>query len=234
MSSHNLGALGRAWLNVPLAVWLGFIGSVLVFHLYPEIDLAVSRLFYVQGEGFALKGAVWERALHHSVTLLTLIVNLGLIALWWFGRRRRWRRLPIDGRRLAFLLALLILIPGLLVNQILKGQWGRPRPVAVSEFGGDQRFVPAFVRSDQGGGSLSSGHVAAAAYLTVAAATLAGRGSAWTWLAGLYTLAVCFARVAAGGHFLSDVLTSVFLVWIGQGLLRGVFVVRWADESAPR
>jgi hypothetical protein len=61
--------------------------------LWPSLDLAVSALFYTPGAGFTLKGAPWERALHESVPVLMVGVNLALIALWWFNRR--------TGRRLA-------------------------------------------------------------------------------------------------------------------------------------
>ncbi|QGU33427.1 phosphatase PAP2 family protein [Thermochromatium tepidum] len=205
------------------SIWIGLGSLVLLLWAFPSLDLAVSGLFYTPGAGFTLKGTPWERALHESVAVLMVVVNPALITLWWFNRRlgRRW--LNFDGRKLAFLLCLLILVPGLIVNQGLKGHWGRARPVTVVEFGGDKTFTPAFVPSDQGGGSFCSGHVAAAAYLVAVAATLAGPSSAWVWIALIYTLAIGVARLVAGGHFLSDVLTSLLLVWFGYRLLGWVF-----------
>jgi lipid A 4'-phosphatase len=100
------------------------------------------------------------------------------------------------------------------------------------EFGGDKTFTPAFVRSDQEGGSFSSGHAAAAAYVVAVAAILAGRGSLWVWLALVYALGVGVARLVAGGHFLSDVLTSLFLVWIGYRLLGWMFFAETRSETA--
>ncbi|QIK39053.1 phosphatase PAP2 family protein [Caldichromatium japonicum] len=226
-----LQILRARWLNLSLAFWLGCAALVGVARTYPELDLAVSRLFYTPDTGFTLKGSPWEQGLYRSIPILTLMINLGLIALWWFNRRTGRRWLGLDGRRLAFLLALLILVPGLLVNQTLKTHWGRARPINVIAFGGDQPYTPAFVISVQQGKSFSSGHVAAAAYLMVVAATLAGRRSFWFGMALLYTLAVGAARIVAGGHFLSDVLTSILLVWMGQGVLRTIFLVDWPDES---
>ncbi len=223
--------LRARWLNLSLAFWLGCIAGVWVMRAFPEIDLALSRSLYTPGVGFSLKGTAWEQALYGSVPLLTLVVNVGLIGLWWLNRRSGRRWLGLGGRQLAFLLALLILIPGLLVNQTLKAHWGRVRPIDIADFGGGQHFTPAFVVSEQGGRSFSSGHVAAAAYLMVVAATLAGRRSLWFQLALLYTLAVGSARIAAGGHFFSDVLTSIALVWLGQGLLRAIFLIHWSDEQ---
>ncbi|NVZ09945.1 phosphatase PAP2 family protein [Allochromatium humboldtianum] len=210
-------------LGVPLILWIGFPVFALLMVLWPGLDLAVSGLFYTPGAGFTLKGEPWERALHESVPVLMVGVNLALIALWWFNRRTGRGWFGFTGRKLAFLLCLLILVPGLIVNQGFKEHWGRARPVTVMEFGGDKTFTPAFVLSDQEGGSFSSGHAAAAAYVVAAAATLAGRGSPWMWLALVYALGVGLARLVSGGHFLSDVLTSLLLVWIGYRLLGWLF-----------
>ncbi|MTW20262.1 phosphatase PAP2 family protein [Allochromatium palmeri] len=205
------------------SLWIGFGVFAVLIWAFPNLDLAVSRLFFTPGAGFTLKGEPWERALYESVPVLMVGVNLALIALWWFNRRTGRRWLNFDGRKLAFLLCLLLLMPGLIVNLGLKEHWGRARPVTVIEFGGDKTFTPAFVLSDQEGGSFSSGHAAAAAYVVAAAAILAGRGSLWVWLALVYALAVGLARLVSGGHFLSDVLTSLFLMWIGYRLLSWVF-----------
>jgi lipid A 4'-phosphatase len=45
-------------------------------------------------------------------------------------------------------------------------------------------------------------------------------------------LAVGVARLVSGGHFLSDVLTSLFLVWIGYRLLGWVFFAETRSETA--
>ncbi|MGQ9830974.1 MAG: phosphatase PAP2 family protein [Thermochromatium sp.] len=231
--SNSQAALTRlVRLRPSLTLWIGFTILTLLMVLWPELDLVVSRLFYTPGVGFALKGEPWERLLYASVPVLILGVTLALIALWWFNRRTGRSRLGLTGRKLVFLLCLLLLVPGLLVNLGFKEHWGRARPITIMEFGGDKTFAPAFVPSDQEGGSLSSGHVAAAAWLVAVAATLAGRGSPWVWLALVYTLAVGVARLVAGGHFLSDVLTSLFLVWIGDRLLGWIFLPEVLSETA--
>lgn len=126
----------------------------------------------------------------------------------------------VTGRRLAFLLLLLMLVPGLLVNQVFKEHWGRARPIQLEQFGGHRTFSPAFVVSDQGGGAFSSGHVAAAAWLVAVPVVLFEAGPVWTGLALLYLLAMVLARMAAGAHFLSDTLTSILLVWLGFLILQ--------------
>lgn len=229
-----------------LAVSILFFALADLWLAFPQIDLSVARLFATPEGDFVARGAVWEQFMYGSVDALLLIVGLGLISAWAIGR---WRASAgatepdeaqqaqgpqervmgsiarrVTDRRLAFLLLLLVLVPGLIVNAIFKEHWGRPRPIQLEAFGGHRTFTPAFVVSDQGGGAFSSGHVAAAAWLVAVPVVLFGVGSIWTGMALLYLLAMVLARMAAGAHFLSDALTSILLVWMGflvlQRLLR--------------
>ncbi|EXJ16810.1 phosphatase PAP2 family protein [Imhoffiella purpurea] len=212
--------------GVPIAIWILFFTFADIMLAAPRIDLWVSGAFFSPETGFELREQPLERLLYWSVNVATTSVVVFLGGLWWF------RRVP--GRKLLYLLAVLILVPGLLVNSTLKEHWGRARPVQVMEFDGTRAFSPPFVPSDQGGGSFSSGHAAAAAYLVVVAAVLAGCRSWWVAAALIYSLMVGFVRIAAGGHFLSDVVTSFFLVLIGALMLYRLFFGRDADcRAAP-
>ena len=46
------------------------------------------------------------------------------------------RKLLISGRAVVFLIATMVLAPGLMANVLLKDHWGRPRPIDVTQFGG--------------------------------------------------------------------------------------------------
>jgi lipid A 4'-phosphatase len=232
--------VGRRWL-APLRRRIGgvTVGWLILFLAFadlmlawPALDLMVAGWFYSPGEGFPALGQVWERFLYHSVEVLMLAGNLTLLAVWLWNRRTGRRLLGLTGRKLALLLCVLALLPGLLVNQILKEHWGRARPVQVQQFGGDRSFTPAFVYTGGSGGAFSSGHVAAAAYLIGVAHLLAGPRSRWVLLAAVYTALVGLARMAAGGHFLSDVITSVFLVLFGYSLLRRLFRFEEGTQTA--
>lgn len=207
-------------LGVPVNLWIAFLAAANLLVAFPQIDLTWAALFYRPGVGFPAHGSAWERLLYHSVPTLMILVNLGLVLLWWSNRRTGRRYLGLDGRRLLLLLGLLILVPGLLVNGLLKEHWGRARPADVVEFGGARQFSPAFVPSDQGGRSFSSGHVAAASYLVIVALALTGSRSRWLAAALVYTALVVWGRMAAGAHFLSDALTSLFLVLLGAMVLQ--------------
>jgi membrane-associated phospholipid phosphatase len=116
---------------------------------------------------------------------------------------------------LIFLTATFALGPGLIVNEGFKAHMHRPRPVHVRDFGGAASFRP-FYRADGDCAkncSFASGETAAAFWM-LAPAALAPP----PWRAGAVGMALLFGtatgmlRVAAGGHFLSDVLFSGWLM----------------------
>lgn len=217
-------------LAVPPSIWIAFFGTALVFIAIPELDLIVSRLFYTPGLGFRFRGTALERLVYHSVEWLTLWGGLALIGAWLIDRARGRVRFGLAGRDLAVALLVLAIGPGLLVNAILKEHTGRARPVNIIEHGGDRDFTPAFVPSDQGGGSFSSGHAAAAFFWMTVALLARRRRSLWLTMAIAYGVVVGLVRIAAGGHFLSDVLVSFFIVLLVTLILRDHFY----PEGLPR
>jgi lipid A 4'-phosphatase len=215
--------LQRRVLGVPIVLVILFLAFADLMLAFPEIDLTVSEVFYTPGSGFEARGRPWERFFYRSLEILMVLANLALVALWLVNRWTGRTLLGLDGRKLLFLLCLLALVPGLLVNQVLKENWGRARPVDVVELGGHAPFTPPFVYVGHGGGSFSSGHVAAACYLVAVGRTLFGARSRWSLAMALYAAMVGLARIAAGGHFFSDVVTSCFLMLIGYLALHRVF-----------
>lgn len=200
-------------------VWGLFFLSSLMWVLFPEVDLHVTRLLYTEGVGFALRYSWWEQLLYRSVEVLLIGVNVGALLLWLYNRYTARAVLAFTGKKLLYVLLVLALGSGLIVNALLKENWGRARPAQTLDFGGKATFTPAFVLSDQGGNSFACGH-ASGAFAFIAYAMLATkRRRFWMALVLGYGFAVGFARMAAGGHFLSDVFVSFFILYITARML---------------
>jgi len=203
-----------------------FVVAMGALDLFPGIDLGVSGLFHRPGAGFYL--AQWppfvlvREALPYFVGLLAL----GSVAV-----------ICVPGRRRAgiFLLLALALGPGLMVNTVFKDHWGRARPAQLAEFGGDKHYVIAGKPGDQcrsncsfPAGDPSVGFV----LVSVAFLLPGGRGRRWA-MAGALGLgsALGLMRIAQGGHFLSDVVATGFLVFgLSWALYR--LIVAWDGLGA--
>jgi membrane-associated phospholipid phosphatase len=147
----------------------------------------------------------------------------------------------ISGRATVFLIATLALAPGLLVNVLLKDHWGRPRPIDVTQLGGDQKFVAWWdPRGDcPSNCSFVSGDVAGAMW-TIAPAALAPPH----WRALAYAAALALGtgmgtiRVMAGAHFPSDVIfAGIFtflIIWITYAVIYRWRRTRFSDDDVER
>ncbi|HKS87668.1 MAG TPA: phosphatase PAP2 family protein [Pseudolabrys sp.] len=219
--------MNRTGLLIALAI---AIVAGVAFGIYPELDLGVARYFHAiedaNHNAFALRiYPPLMQARNVGLWIGTALVMPAVLALVLKLILPR-RKLLMSGRALIFLIATMALAPGLLVNVILKDHWGRPRPIDVVQFGGDQHFVPWWdPRGDcPANCAFVSGDVAGAVW-TVAPAALAPP----QWRAVAYGAALALGagmaaiRVMAGAHFPSDVIFAgvfTFLtVWIAYALI---------------
>ncbi|QSZ43062.1 phosphatase PAP2 family protein [Sulfurimonas aquatica] len=209
--------MNKKILNVNIIIWTLFILCSITFVLYPQIDLYISSLFY--NDGFYLKGSFYEVFFYKSVPPLISTLAIGSIGIFFYNIFTHKNFLHIDRRTIIYIILVLSLAPGLIVNSTFKQNWQRARPGEIKEFGGDKVFTPAFIISDQGGNSFSSGHGAAAFSLLGFALLSRKRKRVWITLALGYGVAVSFARIIAGGHFFSDNVTSFFIVYISTYIL---------------
>lgn len=221
------GPLGRFGLQVHFHILLA---ALVFFLLSPRIDIGAAALFFDPEEGFALSGQPLLQHLRMSVWNMTLVmVALSLLMVLAHPLRRQAVLWPT--RIWAFSLTLLLLGPGLLVNVILKAYWGRSRPRAIEEFGGDHAYTPPFQIDGEclRNCSFVSGEGGGATALMVIVLVLAW-SAPWRWLrplsvalAGLILLFGAGLRVVMGGHFLSDVVFSILLVFLVAEILARFF-----------
>jgi len=234
--------MNRIGLLIALAI---AVVAGLVFGFYPGLDLEIARYFHgfedPSHNTFALRLfpplmkardiGLWIGTILVAPAVCSLIVKLLLPR----------RRMLISGRTTVFLIATMALGPGLLVNVLLKDHWGRPRPIDVTQFGGDQTFVAWW---DPRGAcpsncSFVSGDVAGAAW-TLAPAALAPP----QWRALSYAAALALGvgmgtiRVMAGAHFPSDVIfAGIFtflIIWITYAVIYRWRRTRFSDEDVER
>lgn len=212
------------WSEVLFVLIFLVVGTALI--AYTSADLTVSSHFYQSG--------VWPVGERFPWALLYRLDRYPAFAVAIFGlsaaiygcfksQWRPWRRRGI------FLVLLLALGPGLMVNAEFKDHWGRPRPRDITEFGGTKQFHQPWQPDINGTGrSFPCGHGSAAFYLMApffiyrrTKPAIAGR-----WLAGglVFGLLMSYARIAQGGHFLSDVFWAWGMVYLTALLLSALLL----------
>lgn len=205
--------MNRKILNVKLYWYVAFVVVSAVFVVFPQIDIAVSSLFY-DGKRFTLNGTLFEEIFYYSVKPLLITLFLGSLFVFIYNKITKKTLLNLTSSVMLYIVLVLSIAPGLIVNKTLKDNWGRARPAETTIFGGKKEFTPAFVLSDQDGYSFSSGHSAAAFSLVGFALLFRKKRKTVMFVALSYGVLVSIARMGAGGHFFSDVITSFFIVWI--------------------
>ena len=154
------------------------------------------------------------------IPAVLLAVSAALILLIGFFKEQLapWRK------KAFFILLLLALGPGLVVNVLLKGELGRPRPRQIVEFGGEYEFTQCWIPGSGGSNSsFPSGHAAIAFFLMAPWFVLRDRKQRYakTFLISglLFGTLVGTARILQGGHFVSDILWSGGLLYLLGSLL---------------
>jgi len=185
-----------------------------------DLDLAVARLFYFpqHPDGAWPLGHwwLWEATykfapLAGAALALSAAVILGLATI-----RPRMVRPRLGA---ATLLLTLLLGPGLLVNVVFKDHWGHARPRQVIDFGGDMAYQPPLKPAfAQEGRSFVCGHCSIGFSLLAFWFIFKRRWRRLAWgslaVGTAAGLIIGVSRIAAGAHFLSDVLWSGILVFI--------------------
>jgi lipid A 4'-phosphatase len=179
------------------------------------IDLNMSHYFFSDGH-------------FESSPLLNFAYKYGLLPFWigfvaGIGMlfNQKWRLGGI------YLILVMAIGSGFIINVALKGHWGRPRPKQVVQFGGDQEFrafYQPYFNNPIPSKSFPSGHASSGFYFF--SVILLGsyyRNKFLRNLGILLTLllggVLSYARIAQGGHFFTDTLFSALIMWLTALLL---------------
>ncbi len=224
------GAVKRG-LFPELAAILAVLSVVTIMLALLDADITVSSRFHIDGrwpigELFPWKFLYW---LDRKPAILIASVGLAAALIGFFKKRMR----SFLGPGL-FLVLLLAIGPGLFVNAIFKDHWGRPRPREIQQFGGTRQFQQPWQPGIRGKGrSFPSGHSSAAFYLCSPYFIFRRTRPtiAKLWLAGgiVFGIAMSYARIAQGGHFLTDTLWSFGMVWLVAVILARLLI----DKQQP-
>lgn len=228
--------MGISILPVPISsttrilVTIAFgIAAAILFIAFPDIDIYVSAFFTDATGKFHYGQALVIRFARESFNLLfaayCVAAAAGLAGTLFLGRTlfgQGWREW-------LYLVLCAITGPGLVANLLFKNQWGRARPVQIEHFGGDLTFSPVLFLSDQCERNCSfvSGEASSIYLMFFALAMLLPSRRASLMLSGIVLgSAAGFIRIAAGGHFLGDVIFAGIFMALTTQILHALLLSR--------
>lgn len=228
------------WRELAVLLVLATLGTTLFW--FTDLDLRAARYFHhpdLPGDGWPVADApLWQFFYRYAGAITATLALSGLAVLVAGSLVARWRRWRVHG---LFAVLLVLLGPGLMVNAVFKDHWGRPRPHQVEELGGPLAYLPPFALGEAGKaksfpcGHCSVGFSFAALWLVL---RRHHRRLARAVLAGGILLGVLMGvgRMAAGAHWLSDVVWAALIPWLVAWVLyyQLLKMHRQEDGLAPR
>lgn len=209
-----------------------FLLSSLLLLAFPGIDIHISRIFF--DRSFHFKEEWWQRLLSDGMIYFLCLSMVSVVGVYVFNRLSKRNLCSVDGKKVCYLFLVLILGAGLIVNVILKDNFGRARPRDIQEFGGSQAFTPAFIVSQEcdNNCSFSSGDGAGAFFSLALALALSRKRAIFVASVGFGSL-VSFSRIASGAHFFSDTVVSFFVMLIITDVLYHYMVLPKTEREEP-
>jgi lipid A 4'-phosphatase len=207
------------------------LAAAMVPTLFPAVDFATSGYFLQTSPPVKTADWWWVDLLNEYVPMVFRSLAVACIPLWWLAAKsRNWRHLA---RPVAFVGLALLVGPGILVTSV-KDLTKRARPHHVIEFQGTKQFAPALKAGNQCDDNCAfpSGHTSDGFF--IASLMLIDPRRRWWWLAGgvVGGLAIGFARVSVGAHWLSDALWACPITLLGSWLVYLAFERYYPHKAA--
>ncbi|MEW5909249.1 MAG: phosphatase PAP2 family protein [Thermodesulfobacteriota bacterium] len=222
----------KFWSKFSILFFSVLICCGFLFFFFPQIDIKFSAYFYDPPGGFYLKNHPVCQFIYRSVEIIAVALSVGLPVLLLISVIFKTKFTSEFRKKMVYLIMALMLGPGLLVNLIFKEHWGRARPDHIEQFGGSNRFTPAFVISRECDRNCSfvSGHASVGFYLVSAAFLLKKNRKKGLVFAVAYGFIIGLVRIVQGSHFISDVIFSFFFVFM---VSNGLYFLMFHAKKPP-
>lgn len=230
-SKHMAGAQEIRWISI--AMVLAAVLCFFVFWISPDLDMDIMRAFWKEEGRFFVGHDPVLQSIRSSILFLILVFYVVAIYAGLDAYKKQMPVLGFSWDNWAYMGACALVGPVLIVNVILKGNWGRARPRSVEEFGGNLDYTHFWVWADQckDNCSFTSGEVAGVAMIFFAIAFLLSYPVRYVvGVIGVLCAAfTAWIRFAMGAHFPSDTLMAAILMILVAAQTYYVFYLRKAD-----
>lgn len=210
-----------------LLIWLGIAFCSTAVFWFTDLDIKSARLFYhpenIQDVWPERNGWLWHILFEYA---FEFTICAGLIALGCFALSYVVNSLRHFRRAALYILLVIMIGPGLVVNLIVKDHWGRPRPMHIKEFGGQFDYIPPVQLGTTSDKSFVCGHCSVGYSFFVLYFLAKNYKPLYFCLTLLLAWTLGITRMTSGGHFLSDIIWSGLLVFLVAYLLYHGWYIR--------
>tara|TARA_B100000886_G_scaffold249337_1_gene175682 strand:+ start:3023 stop:3892 length:870 start_codon:yes stop_codon:yes gene_type:complete len=199
-----------------LYFFIGFPPAI-YFVIDPTLDLWGAQLGHKVGFGYPAAYTPSWMSLRRAIQFSAALLPIGIIYSFLSRAITGKHKFKLDGKAACYLLLCMIIGPWLLANEILKDNWGRPRPAHLDVTIGTKQYAPPLIINDQCEKNCSfiSGE-ASFGYIWVSLAFIPGfaRRKRRLFVLGIIIgSSAGFMRIIQGGHFISDVwYAALFMI----------------------
>ena len=181
-----------------------------------NFDLRFSSEYFTdEKQWFLAKSPPWIWLYEYGV-IPGIFLSIISFLTWIFSHTKK--KLAIMRPYLLICALTPIIASALLVNVVLKDNTGRPRPREIKQFSGNWEYLPALQIGIPGRGhSFPCGHCSIAFTLTsgIVFWRLSRKFAILSLSLGLiYGILMSLARIVQGGHFITDAMWSLGVVWL--------------------
>lgn len=230
-TQDSLAILLLAMVSVPLVCLLAI---TTLCYFTPLDQITTHQFFRPEGNPFPYRETMLANIIYDYGPIPAILFGVSsvvaFVGSFVLKPIRSWRKGAL------FCSLAIIIGPGILINSVLKPNWGRPRPCDTVAFGGAHQYVPpASIGPYEMAKSFPSGHASMGFVFLLPAFLLLrkNRSAALCVLAGglLCGAGVGLSRIAEGGHYLSDIAWSGAIVYF-TGLALYVGMYGWKQSTA--
>ena len=185
-----------------------------------SLDIFISSMFYYGEKNFTLQSFYIITIIARKVFLPFLILYLLFfpsISKYWFINKI-YLNYNFTFKKIVFIFASTIINNVIIVNLVLKNFWGRARPNDILELDGNGVFSPWYMYSNACTSNCSFVSGDSSVGFSIIIFYFITKNSNFLWLALFSGFFLGTIRILEGGHFLSDILMSCFLIFILTGL----------------
>ncbi len=207
-----------------------FLFLIIFLTVGSSIDIHLSSLFYYNKGQFLLQSYDSLTVFFRKILLPMVIVYIFILPAisLFFPLKIIFMNHKFKFKDIIFLWGSGILNLLIVVNLLLKNNWGRSRPGDIIQLGGEENFTPWYQISNSCNTNCSFVSGDAAVGFSIISLYFLTKNEIFFWLSLFIGTSLGLIRIMEGGHFLSDVVMSAVILFLSYYFQTKYYLKKYA------